>query len=116
LSRTAFSVAATRRVCGAGVLVDAGDGVGEQRASVTAEDLLGEELVESVDEGGLVDPEAGGVAVRDGLVLLRRARVVGVGAAGLAEHPSPTEGAEQVRAQQVAAFGVRVGVWSGRGA
>jgi len=97
LSRTAFSVAATRRVCGAGVLVDAGDGVGEQRASVTAEDLLGEELVESVDEGGLVDQEAGGVAVRDGLVLL-------------AEHPSPTEGAEQVRAQQVAAFGVRVGV------
>ena len=77
-------------------VVDVAEGCVEQLPTVAAEDVVGEEVVEPVEQDAFLDPQAGGMPVGDGLALLRSACVEGAEASGISEHPSPAEGAEHV--------------------
>ena len=91
------------------------EGGGEELLAVQAEDVVGQELVQSFEEFFLGDPQAVGVPGGSGLVVFWGAGVERL-ASGLAEHPAAAGGAEHVGAQHVGAFGLRVAVASRLGA
>lgn len=98
-----------------GLFVGAAEGNGEVGAPVRAEDVVGEEAGDAVQEVLLADPEAfrvvGGQVAGGWL-----AGVAGEAAAGFAEHPPSAQLAEQVGPQRVVTAGVGVSEVGSRGA
>ncbi|WNV90179.1 hypothetical protein [Umezawaea sp. Da 62-37] len=89
----------------------------EQVATVVAEDVIGQEGVDLLQQVVLADEYASGGRVADGDVCLLGCAGVVDTFAGLAAHAPPAQVAEEIGAKEVGPFGLWVlGVGSGGGA